>query len=244
MTTWFISDLHLEPSRPDSIQQLLAFLEKIQGQAEALYILGDFFEYWIGDDWLETPAGQQILPIIKALRETSDSGVRLYFQHGNRDFLIGSHFVDLIGADLLPEQQMISLYGQSALIMHGDTLCTDDVQYQKARAVFRDPKWQSHVLNWTIEQRLERAKEMREVSQQNQQYKSDDIMDVNQQSLEQVMQEAGVSLLIHGHTHRPAVHDFMLDGKPAQRIVLGDWYQQGSFLKVEAGQVSLSGTFA
>ncbi|MGB1255956.1 MAG: UDP-2,3-diacylglucosamine diphosphatase, partial [Thiolinea sp.] len=180
MTTWFISDLHLEPSRPEVIQQLFVFLKQIEGKADALFILGDFFEYWIGDDYLDTPDGLKLAPIIAALRSVSDSGVELYFMHGNRDFLIGERFAADTGCTLLPEQQMIDLYGTPTLLMHGDTLCTDDKDYQKARAVFRDTKWQKQVLTWTIEQRLERALEMREVSQQSTQYKSDEIMDVNQ----------------------------------------------------------------
>lgn len=232
MTTWFISDLHLEPSRPAGIQQLLAFLQHINGRADGLYILGDFFEYWVGDDFLDTPAGEQVRPVIQALRTVSDSGVKLYFMHGNRDFLVGERFADETGSTLLPEQQVIDLYGTPVLIMHGDTLCTDDVDYQKARTVFRDPKWQAQVLTWTIPQRLQRAKEMREVSESSTRYKDEGIMDVNQQTVEQVMHAANVTRLIHGHTHRPAVHNFRLGGQDAQRIVLGDWYTQSSFLRV------------
>ena len=239
MATWFISDLHLEPSRPDSIQQLFAFLQQIQGNADALFILGDFFEYWIGDDFLDTPAGGQLAPIIAALRAVSDGGVPLYFMHGNRDFLVGERFAADTGCTLLPEQQVVDLYGTQTLLMHGDTLCTDDKDYQKARAVFRDPKWQKQVLTWTIQQRLDRAKEMREVSQESVQNKSDEIMDVNQGAVEAVMAETGVQRLIHGHTHRPATHDFELGGKAAQRIVLADWYGQGSALRVDGDGIEV-----
>lgn len=233
MTTWFISDLHLEPSRPASIQQLFTFLQQIGGNADALYILGDFFEFWVGDDYLDTPEGQAITPLIQALRAVSDSGVPIYFMHGNRDFMLGERFALDTGCTMLPEQQVIDLYGTPTLIMHGDTLCTDDVDYQKARAVFRNPKWIAQVLTWTIPQRIQRAQEMREVSKESTQHKSDEIMDVNQQSVEQVMRDAKVTRLIHGHTHRPAIHDFQLDGADAQRIVLGDWYTQGSYLRVD-----------
>lgn len=240
MTTWFISDLHLEPSRPDSIRQLFTFLQQINGQADALYILGDFFEYWVGDDFLDTPAGEQVQPVIQALCALSDSGVPLYFMHGNRDFLVGQRFADETGCSLLPEQQVIDLYGTPTLLMHGDTLCTDDVDYQKTRAVFRDPKWQAQVLTWTIPQRLQRAQEMREVSENSTRYKDEAIMDVNQQTVEQTLLEANVTRLIHGHTHRPAIHDFTLDGHAAQRIVLGDWYRQSSFLRVAGnGEIEL-----
>lgn len=234
MTTWFISDLHLEPSRPASIQQLFAFLQQIGGNADALYILGDFFEFWVGDDFLDTPEGQIVTPLIQALRAVSDSGVPVCFIHGNRDFLLGERFATETGCTMLPEQQVVDLYGTPTLIMHGDTLCTDDVDYQKARAVFRNPKWIAQVLTWTIPQRIQRAQEMREVSKESTQHKSDEIMDVNQQSVEQVMRDAKVARLIHGHTHRPAIHDFQLDGVGAQRIVLGDWYTQGSYLRVDA----------
>nr|CAA6823464.1 MAG: UDP-2,3-diacylglucosamine diphosphatase (EC [uncultured Thiotrichaceae bacterium] len=233
MTTWFISDLHLEPSRPASIQQLFTFLQQISGNADALYILGDFFEFWVGDDFLDTPQGQAVIPLIQALRAVSDSGVPVYFIHGNRDFLLGERFATETGCTMLPEQQVIDLYGTQTLIMHGDTLCTDDVDYQKARAVFRNPKWIAQVLTWTIPQRIQRAEEMREVSKESVQYKSDEIMDVNQQSVEQAIQDAKVTRLIHGHTHRPAVHDFTLDGADVQRIVLGDWYTQSSYLRVD-----------
>lgn len=237
MTTWLISDLHLTPSRPDITQQLFAFLQSVEGKADALFILGDLFEYWIGDDFLDTPDGQQLAPVIQALRAVSDSGVALYFMHGNRDFLIGERFAADTGCTLLAEQVVVDLYGTPTLLMHGDTLCTDDLEYQKARAVFRSPKWQAQVLTWTIEQRLERALEIREVSQQSVQYKSDEIMDVNQVAVEEAMSAAGVLRMIHGHTHRPATHDFTLDNQPAQRIVLADWYQHGSALKVDVDSI-------
>ncbi|CAA6817431.1 MAG: UDP-2,3-diacylglucosamine diphosphatase (EC [uncultured Thiotrichaceae bacterium] len=233
MTTWFISDLHLEPSRPASIQQLFAFLQHINGEADALYILGDLFEFWVGDDYLDTPEGQAIAPLIQALRAVSDSGVPIYFMHGNRDFLLGERFATETGCTILPEQQVVDLYGTPTLLLHGDTLCTDDADYQKARAVFRNPKWIAQVLTWTIPQRIQRAQEMREVSKESTQHKSEEIMDVNQQSVEQVMRDAKVTRLIHGHTHRPAIHDFQLEGVDVQRIVLGDWYTQGSYLRVD-----------
>ncbi len=234
MTTWFISDLHLEPSRPAIIQQLFTFLQRINGKADALYILGDFFEFWIGDDFLDTPDGQAIAPLIQALRVVSNSGVPVYFMHGNRDFLLGERFATETGCILLPEQQVIDLYGVPTLLLHGDTLCTDDVDYQKARAVFRHPEWIAQALSQTIPQRIQQAQAMREASKESTQQKSGEIMDVNQQTVEQAMRDAQVTRLIHGHTHRPAIHYFRLDGIDAQRIVLGDWYTQGSYLKVDA----------
>ncbi|MEZ5478299.1 MAG: UDP-2,3-diacylglucosamine diphosphatase [Thiolinea sp.] len=154
--------------------------------------------------------------------------------HGNRDFLIGERFAESSGCTLLPEQQVVDVYGTPTLIMHGDTLCTDDVAYQQARKLFRDPDWQAEVMTWSIPQRLERAKQLRLLSQQDTQNKAEAIMDVNQQTVEQVMRQAGVRHLIHGHTHRPAIHDFQLDQQAAQRIVLGDWYQRGNTLRVTA----------
>ncbi len=233
MTTWFIADLHLEPSRPDSTQQLFALLQQICGQADALYILGDFFEYWVGDDFLDTPAVEPLLPVINALAELCDSGVPSYFMHGNRDFLVGQRFAEESGCVLLPEQQVIDLYGIPTLLMHGDTLCSDDVDYQQARTILRDPQWQAQLLAQSIPQRLQRAREMREISKNTTRHKNAGIMDVNQHTVEQAMRKARVTRLIHGHTHRPAIHDFSLDGKTARRIVLGDWYTQSSFLRVE-----------
>lgn len=239
MSTWFISDLHLEPARPDSIQTLLAFLAHIEARADALYILGDFFEYWIGDDILETPVGAVFKPIMQALRALRESGVPLYFLHGNRDFLIGETFAERSACELLPEEQVIDLYGTPTLIMHGDSLCTDDVAYQQARQLFRDPQWQAQVLQLSIPERVERAKAMRLESQANNQAKDERIMDVNAQAVVEVMRTHGVQHLIHGHTHRPAVHQFELNGQSAQRVVLGDWYQQASFVRVDEQGLTL-----
>ncbi len=236
MTTWFISDLHLEPARPASVLLLFEFLEHIRGKADALYILGDFFEYWIGDDVLDTPAGQPVLTITAALQLLVESGVPVYFIHGNRDFLLGEDFAQRSGCQLLPEQQLIDLYGTPTLIMHGDTLCTDDVDYQQARKLFRDSRWQAEVMRLSIPERLQRAQAMRLQSQESTQGKLEQILDVNPQTVRAVMQDYGVQRLIHGHTHRPATHDFLLNDKPAQRIVLGDWYRQGSFLRVDTAQ--------
>ncbi|MFM2318983.1 MAG: hypothetical protein RLZZ215_1604 [Pseudomonadota bacterium] len=243
MTTWFISDLHLEPARPESTHLLFEFLQHIRGKAEALYILGDLFEYWIGDDFLATPAGQQVLPILQAFKQVADRGTALYLQQGNRDFLLAEQFAQLSGIKLLPEQQVIDLYGQATLIMHGDLLCTDDVEYQKARVLFRSPQWQQQILAKSIPERLQYAQSLRMQSQQTAQTKQDDILDANQAAIEAAMRAAQVQQLIHGHTHRPAIHTFELDGQTAKRIVLGDWYKQGSFLRVDAESLRLSAEF-
>lgn len=243
MATWFISDLHLEPARPASTHLLLSFLQAIRGQAEALYILGDLFEYWIGDDFLSTPQGQLVLPVLQAIKSVATSGTPVYVQQGNRDFLLSTQFAELTACQLLPEQQVIDLYGRPTLIMHGDLLCTDDLDYQKARILFRSPQWQQQILAKSIPERLQYAQSLRIQSQLSAQSKQEDILDANQTAIEAAMRAAKVTQLIHGHTHRPAIHEFKLDGQAAQRIVLGDWYQQGSFLRVDAQGLRLSAEF-
>ena len=239
MITWFISDLHLEPARPTSSQLFLSFLHSIQAKAEALYILGDLFEYWIGDDFLQTAQGQVVLPLVHALKQLATSGVPVFIQHGNRDFLLGKDFSELSACQILPDHYVIDLYGQPTLLMHGDLLCTDDLEYQKTRALFRSAEWQNQILQRSIPERLQYAQNLRMQSQQSAQSKQEEILDANQAAIEAAMREAGVQQLIHGHTHRPAIHRFSLDGHAAQRIVLGDWYQQGSFLKVDAQGMQL-----
>ncbi len=226
MSSWFIADLHLDASRPGvHAQLLLDLLGQIEGRADALYILGDFFEYWVGDDALDTPHAAIFQPVVESLRQVSDSGVKLYFQHGNRDFLVGERFAKATGCTLLPEQHLIDLYGTPTLLLHGDTLCTDDVEYQQVRKLFRNPQWQQQFLALPLEERIRQAEAMRAQSRQSMQGKAEAILDVNQQAVEATLRAAGVSRMIHGHTHRPAVHDFVLDGMSVQRIVLGDWHE-------------------
>lgn len=226
MTTLFIADLHLSDQRPAITNLFINFLKNEARQARALYILGDLFEAWLGDDCI-LPAYETI---IKSLKELTDSNVPVYFIHGNRDFLIGKHFCELSGCELLDESTVISIDEQQYLVMHGDTLCTDDVKYQQFRSMVRNPEWQQQLLNKTPAERIALAKQYREISQTETAEKADDIMDVNQTEVEKAMRAADVVTLIHGHTHRPNIHKFELDGKPAQRIVLGDWYEQGSVL--------------
>ena len=231
MKTWFISDLHLDDTRPHITQQFFDFLNKIKDEAEALYILGDLFEAWIGDDILDTPLGASALEVVNPLKKLSDNGTKLYFAHGNRDFLIGDQFIKRIGANLLDEHQVIDLYGTPTLIMHGDTLCTDDIEYQQLRGMLRKPQWQKEFLAKPLQERIEEALKLRQISQEKTKGKQEDILDVNQSKVEKVMRKFGVTQLIHGHTHRPATHDFELDGTQAKRIVLGDWYEQSSYLE-------------
>jgi len=235
MTTLFIADLHLSEQRPEITKLFVKFLENEARQCRALYILGDLFEAWLGDDCI-LPAYQDI---VQHLKKLTDDGIPVYFIHGNRDFLIGELFCKLTGCMLLYESTIINIDQQPYLIMHGDMLCTDDVKYQKFRSMVHDPSWQKELLAKTPAERIALAKQFREISQTETAEKTDDIMDVNQAEVEKVMREAHMKTLILGHTHRPNIHKFNLDGKPAQRIVLGDWYEQGSMLKLDDGEFEL-----
>ena len=228
MTTLFISDLHLDPRQPEVARGLLAFLQQEASGCDALYILGDLFEAWIGDD-LEHPFTDQVKA---ALKQVSDAGCQLYFMHGNRDFLIGDQFAAQTGCRLLEDPTVVDLYGTPALLMHGDTLCTEDVDYLKLRTMVRDSQWQAQVLAKPIEERIQLAQNMRSESQQAMGEKSHDIMDVTPAEVVRVMEANSVQLLIHGHTHRPTVHDLTANEQPAQRIVLGDWHEYGWVLRV------------
>lgn len=231
-STYFISDLHLEPSRPHLFKLFHEFIDSIQGKAAALYILGDLFEFWIGDDIIDLPIGQAFLPVIERLKSLSESGTEIYFIQGNRDFLIGKTFMDHIGGTLLPDEYVIDLYGKPTLLMHGDTLCTDDKAYQRMRRIFRLKIVQKLYLSLSPEKRHEKTLKIRRKSREYTQQKHSIILDVNQQTVEKVLKRWGVSLLIHGHTHRPAEHGFSIDGRETKRIVLSDWRDKASYLKV------------
>lgn len=237
MATLFISDLHLSGERPRIAEQFIGFLEGPAREADAVYILGDLFEAWLGDD-LPLPEHR---PSLEAMRGLAAAGVPLYFMQGNRDFLTGGEFERLSGARLLPDPSLIDLYGEPTLLLHGDTLCTDDVEYQRFRQMVRDPAWQKDFLGKPAEARIAMARELREVSRKETGRKAEAIMDVNAQAVAQAFREHGVRRIIHGHTHRPAVHDLQVDGAPVQRIVLGDWYEQGSVLRCDAQGCSLAG---
>lgn len=232
MATLFVSDLHLDPARPVTTALFLDFLARQARQAEACYILGDLFEAWIGDDD-DTELGRVV---VNALRSLADSGVPVYFLHGNRDFLIGPRFASESGIQLLPETEVIDLYGEPVLLLHGDTLCTDDVDYQAFRAQVRNPVWQARLLEQPLAQRRALAGQLRETSRQAIQLKATDITDVNPAAVNQALRAHGVRRMIHGHTHRPAIHEWTLEKLPVRRAVLGDWYVQGSVLRCdEAG---------
>ncbi len=222
MTTRFIADLHLEEDRRDVTDAFLAFLPRYAHGIEALYILGDFFEAWIGDDE-RSPLQQEIAEALQATRAT---GTALYLMHGNRDFLIGEDFCQRIGATLLDDPTVIDLYGEPTLLMHGDSLCTADEEYQRFRANMRDPQWQQAFLQRPLADRQMVARQMRQISQAKNQDKQQDIMDVTPDEVIRAMAEHGVRQFIHGHTHRPAIHDLQVEGAPAKRYVLGDWYSE------------------
>jgi UDP-2,3-diacylglucosamine hydrolase len=237
--SYFISDLHLDPSRPHLFRLFHELIEQIRDQAEALYILGDLFEFWLGDDIIDLPIGKPYLPVIEQLKSLSDSGTKIYFIQGNRDFLIGDVFMQRIGGELLPDQKVIDLYGTPTLIMHGDTLCTDDNSYQLMRKILRLKIVQRLYLSMSPEKRNQKTNQIREGTQKSTQKKDYSILDVNQQSVEKVLKSRGVSLLIHGHTHRPAEHEFELDGKQVKRIVLGDWGDKFSYIEASTTQFKL-----
>lgn len=231
MATLFISDLHLEDSTPAALEQLSSLITGPARKAEALYILGDLFEYWIGDDALSACA-REVANLTSGLVA---EGVPCFFQHGNRDFLLGNEFAELAGLQLLPETRLLDLYGRKTVLLHGDTLCTDDVEYQAFRLQVRNPQWQAQVLALSIEERIKLAQSARDASQQHTGSAAMEIMDVNQEAVVKCFHQNDVQHMIHGHTHRPAVHRHDLgDGQFGERIVLSDWYRAGSYLEVDA----------
>ncbi|MDP2561273.1 UDP-2,3-diacylglucosamine diphosphatase [Psychrobium sp. 1_MG-2023] len=233
--TLFIADLHLSDDRTDISDLFCHFLAHNAVGADALYILGDLFEVWFGDD-NPNPFNYQIAAAIKQL---ADTGVPVYFIHGNRDFTVGKRFAKASGMTILPEKMVIDLYGHNALIMHGDSLCTLDVAYQKFRKKSRKKWWQAIMLSLPLFYRQKLANDARKRSQENNKEKSQTIMDVTQSEVVSEMQTFNVDLLIHGHTHRPNRHNFDVEGKTFERIVLGDWYEQGSLLEVTPQGMSL-----
>jgi len=236
MTTLFISDLHLTEERPETISLFRTFLREEAAQADALYILGDLFEAWLGDDAVSP--GMQ--PVLDELATLTRNGVPVFVMVGNRDFLLGEQFEKMTGCTLLPDPSVINLYGTDTVLMHGDTLCTDDVDYQQFRKQVRNPAWQSAFLEKSIDERIAMARQARAESKARTQEKSEDIMDVNADAVNNIFREHGVSRLIHGHTHRPAIHQLCVDEAPVTRIVLGDWYDQSSALRVNEDKLELS----
>ncbi len=230
MSTLFISDLHLCPERPEINAAFFDFLQNTAAGAEALYILGDLFEAWIGDDD-PAPLSQQV---IHALRALTDGGTRLYFLHGNRDFAVGKRFARETGATLLKDHALVTLDGEQVLVLHGDTLCTDDVAYQKFRCRIRNPLLLAIMRRLPLSTRQNIGIKGREKSMAANSNKSAGIMDVSPATVRAMMAQYGVTTMIHGHTHRPCCHELVLDdGKAARRIVLGDWGSQGWVVTVD-----------
>jgi len=225
--TLFISDLHLCASRPAINDAFMAFLQNTASKAAALYILGDLFEYWAGDDDVEDAFHQQI---IGGFKQLSDSGVQVFLMHGNRDFLIAEGFCLMAGITLIADPTIIVLYGKKALLSHGDDLCIDDAAYQQFRTQVRDKKWQAEFLSQPLAVRRKQIEAIRARSEQEKTQKSLAIMDVNTEAVNALLRAHQPDLLIHGHTHRPNRHTIELDGRLITRWVLGDWYEQGSYL--------------
>jgi len=229
MATLFISDLHLQPQKPAVVQAFLQFVQTQTQGIDALYILGDLFEAWIGDDF-----DNDFSDAIKtALSSVTARDIPVFLIHGNRDFLIGERFAAQTGCEILPDPTLIDLYGFPTLLMHGDTLCTDDTAYLEFRRMVRNPNWQNELLGKSIPDRLAIAQNLRDVSKEKTGGKTAEIMDVTQSEVERVMAEHHVRRLIHGHTHRPQVHQLNIAKTPAERIVLGDWDKYGWVLKVD-----------
>ena len=258
MTTLFVSDLHLDAARPQLVALFLQFLAEEAASADALYILGDLFEYWVGDDDPQ-PVGAQVADGLSALAR---SEVPVFFLRGNRDFLLGADYATACGMRILPDPCVINLYGRPTLMMHGDLLCTDDADYQAFRRQTRDRAWQESFLAQPLDARIAYAQQARAASIAHQRsvrgatdraaHESasaasagsagavEDITDVSQITVENTFVRYGIDTLIHGHTHRPAIHNLVVGDRPCTRIVLGDWYEQGSVLRVDADGASLT----
>ena len=228
MSTAFISDLHLAAKAPDISKRFQDYLANDLLGVETLYILGDLFEYWIGDDAAEVLGMQTIL---EALQNLTKTGIKGYFIAGNRDFLIGETFAQMTGFEILADESVITLGDENVLILHGDSLCTDDHLHQQFRAeMMCNPAFHQQALSLSVEQRIAKAEQLRGMSAEHKSEISMQIMDVNEDSVIKLFEQTGVCRMIHGHTHRPAIHSHSTKNGQAERIVLGDWYTQNSFL--------------
>ena len=226
-TTLFVSDLHIDAQHREIARQFVGFLEGEAAGADALYILGDLFESWVGDD---APDADQE-HVIGALAALAGRGVPCFVMHGNRDFLLGPTFCRRAGVQLLPDPVIVTLYGERVLVMHGDALCSDDRAYQRLRATVRDPDWQRRFLKLSVAQRRALAGAARAGSRAHTAQLDEMIADVNATSVAAALRAAGTATVLHGHTHRPGIFPLEVDGRPCSRIVLGDWYSQGSVLR-------------
>ena len=227
----FVSDLHLAGERPDTTARFRRFFREVVPGATALYILGDLFEAWPGDDALGLPFESEVAAILRA----ASADRPLFFLHGNRDFIAGESFARATGATMLPDPSVIDLHGRRAVLLHGDTLCTDDVAYQAFRAQVRDPAWQAAILARPLAERIALTRGLRAGSQAAKQTKTEAIMDVNDGAVARAFADAACDLMIHGHTHRPARHEHVVDGRRCERWVLPDWYESGGYLAATPG---------
>lgn len=227
MTTLFISDLHLDKNRPLVTEAFFSFLQREARRADALYILGDLFDAWIGDD----DDSALVHSTAEALNELRTSGTAILFQHGNRDFLLGNAFATRAGMELLPECHVIERGTQRWLLAHGDQFCTHDTAYQQFRSMVRNPGWQKEILAKSLGERRQLAAALREKSREANSLKAEDIMDVTPEVIIETMRLTGCQTLIHGHTHRPARHSLVIEGRPAERIVLGEWHHSFWYLR-------------
>lgn len=234
-STLLISDLHLDPSAPAIARQFIAFLRDEAREARALYILGDLFEAWLGDD----DPDPSVREIVRELRALSDAGVPTYFLHGNRDFLVGERFARETGCTLLEDGTVVDLHGDRVLLLHGDVLCTADTSYQRLRRILRNPLTLFVLRHLGLETRRRLGRRLRAGSQMHVGSTAAEIMDVTPDEVVSALRRAGVRTMVHGHTHRPAIHALEVDGQPARRIVLGDWYTQGSVLEWRDDGVAL-----
>src|ERR1700758_4853010 len=235
MAHLFVSDVHVGAGAAAAIGQFLEFLSAHAARAETLYILGDLFESWVGDD----DRSEAALTVCAALKRLTDHGLPCFVLHGNRDFLLGSGFGERTGCRLLTDPVVAELDGERVLITHGDALCTDDHSYQELRSIVRRNDVQRRFLALPLGARETLANEVRAGSRRHTARTVPTIMDVNAEAVERAFRAAGVRRMIHGHTHRPGVHDLAVDGAAAQRIVLGAWYEQGSYLSCERGSYEL-----
>lgn len=235
MATYFISDLHLSTERPEITAALQRFLSQTASDATALYILGDFFDAWVGDD-----DNSEFANLLKSqLIALHNRGVAVFFIRGNRDFMIGEALANACSFTLLEDETVIELYGKRVLLMHGDTLCTADVEYQHFRKTVRNPVWQQQVLALPLTQRRAMAADLRSKSQSMNAMKAEDIMDVTEAEVVTIMDEYRVKTLIHGHTHRPGHHEFNEKGKPHSRWVLGDWHANAHYIRADENGLEL-----
>ena len=236
----FISDLHLMPERPDTMNLFIRFIDEVASQADTLYILGDFLEIWWGDD---EPALDYAAVFNRLTDLSTKQGTNVYLMHGNRDFMIGEVLAERCHFKIIQDPYKITIQDRDVLLMHGDTLCIDDVEYQKFRQMVRNPLWQQQVLTRSLEERYQLAKSIRDNSKKTTTEKDEFIMDVNAQEIERVFVENDIDLIIHGHTHRPAIHHKTINDQETTRIVLSDWHDSAQYLRINDSSDFILQTF-